>query len=328
MVSSVSAQNAQAVFEKVSPSVVVVKGKTVQGSGVAVSVRTKGFAKETTIVTNCHVVKGEAVVEVTHQNKTGLATVKSCDTERDIALLELSGELPTVVTKAAALLKVGESVYAVGAPYGLDLSISEGIVSQLRSNGTTKNRAPLIQTTAAISPGSSGGGLFDAKARLVGITTRYLKGAQALNFAIPSDWIAEASIRTDMAAATQFEQQRPPPVSRCGWTEYGRASDGRMTMYFDPCTVVEVGRFRMVWELFDYRDSRSFGADKTYRSSKIRSAVNCASKRAAAIGSTAYADAMGDGAVVTSWAEPEDKWDFRDAVPDSVLAGLVDSVCK
>ena len=328
MVSSVSAQTAQAVFEKVSSSVVVVKGKTVQGSGVAVSVRTKGFAKETTIVTNCHVVKGEAVVEVTHQNKTGFATVKSCDTERDIALVELSGELPLVSSRAAASLRVGESVYAVGAPFGLDLSISEGIVSQLRNNGIAKNRAPLIQTTAAISPGSSGGGLFDAKARLVGITTRYLRGAQALNFAIPSDWIAEASTSTDVAASKQFPQRLSPPVNRCGWTEYGRASDGSSTLYFDPCTVVEVGRFRMVWELMDYSDLRTYGTNKTFRSVKIRNAINCANNRAASIGYAYYAEAMGSGTVVGTYSEPEDKWDFRDAVPDSVLAGLLNTVCK
>ena len=65
---------------------------------------------------------------------------------------------------------MGEPVYAVGAPQGLELSLSEGIVSQLRGGPP-----PLIQTTVAISEGSSGGGLFNAEAELVGITTFYLK---------------------------------------------------------------------------------------------------------------------------------------------------------
>jgi tetratricopeptide (TPR) repeat protein len=85
---------------------------------------------------------------------------------------------------------VGEPVYAVGAPQGLELSLSEGIVSQLRGGPP-----PLIQTTVAISGGSSGGGLFNAEAELVGITTFYLKDAQSLNFALPVEWIAEVAGR-------------------------------------------------------------------------------------------------------------------------------------
>ncbi len=86
----------------------------------------------------------------------------------------------------AADLNVGDPVYAVGAPQGLELSISDGIVSQLRGG-----QPPLIQTTAAISPGSSGGGLFDGEGRLVGLTTRYIEGGQNLNFAIPVEWVGE-----------------------------------------------------------------------------------------------------------------------------------------
>jgi tetratricopeptide (TPR) repeat protein len=83
---------------------------------------------------------------------------------------------------------VGEPVYAVGAPQGLELSLSEGIVSQLRGDPP-----PLIQTTVAISKGSSGGGLFNAEGELVGITTFYLKEGQSLNFALPVEWIAEVA---------------------------------------------------------------------------------------------------------------------------------------
>ena len=81
-------------------------------------------------------------------------------------------------------LKVGDPVYAVDAPQGLELSLSEGIISQLRGG----HPHPIIQTTVAISPGSSGGGLFTAKGELVGITTFYLKDGQSLNFALPVEW--------------------------------------------------------------------------------------------------------------------------------------------
>jgi S1-C subfamily serine protease len=80
---------------------------------------------------------------------------------------------------------VGERVYAIGAPEGLELTISEGLVSGLREYENVR----VIQTSAAISHGSSGGGLFDVNGRLIGITTFSLKEGQNLNFALPGEWI-------------------------------------------------------------------------------------------------------------------------------------------
>jgi tetratricopeptide (TPR) repeat protein len=115
------------------------------------------------------------------------ATLYAEDSDKDICLLDAKGiqGKPAQLGKAAAL-KVGDPVYAVGAPKGLELSLSDGIVAQLRGAPS-----PLIQTTAAISPGSSGGGLFDKEGRLVGLTTFYLEGGQSLNFAMPVEWIGE-----------------------------------------------------------------------------------------------------------------------------------------
>ena len=115
------------------------------------------------------------------------ATLYAEDGDKDICLLDAKGITgkPAQLGKAASL-KVGDPVYAVGAPKGLELSLSDGIVAQLRGGPP-----PLIQTTAAISPGSSGGGLFDGEGRLVGLTTLYIEGGQSLNFAMPVEWIGE-----------------------------------------------------------------------------------------------------------------------------------------
>jgi len=78
------------------------------------------------------------------------------------------------------LPKVGERVFTLGSPLQLEGTLSEGVVSGLR----TEDGTALVQTTAAISPGSSGGGLFDSGAKLIGITTFTLRNGQALNFAI------------------------------------------------------------------------------------------------------------------------------------------------
>jgi S1-C subfamily serine protease len=85
---------------------------------------------------------------------------------------------------------VGSNVYAIGTPRGLELTMSAGLVSSLRRNAS--GQVVLVQTSASISRGSSGGGLFDEKGALIGLTTLAITGdAQNLNFAIPADWIAE-----------------------------------------------------------------------------------------------------------------------------------------
>ena len=78
-------------------------------------------------------------------------------------------------------------MYTVGSPSGLENSLGVGIISGLRSNKGQR----LVQSTAQISPGSSGGGLFDVAGRLVGITTFMICGGQSLNFAIAAEEYAE-----------------------------------------------------------------------------------------------------------------------------------------
>jgi len=173
------------VFDKVKDAIVVVKtldskgGLKSQGSGVIIS--------SGKIATNSHVVEGGASYKVCRGKQIVAATLYAEDQDKDICILNARGITgkPAQLGKAAGL-KVGVRVYAMGAPRGLDLSISDGIIAQLRGG-----LPPFIQTTAAISPGSSGGGLFDGEGRLVGLTTLYVEGGQNLNFAIPVEWISE-----------------------------------------------------------------------------------------------------------------------------------------
>lgn len=325
---SANAQNAAAVFAKVSPSVVVVKGKTAQGSGVAVSVKTEGFSRVTTIVTNCHVVTGETIVAITHQNKTGYAFIRSCDIERDLALLELTGELPVVTTRSAASLNVGESVYAVGAPRGLDLSISDGIVSQLRGDGIANRASPMIQTTTAISPGSSGGGLFDAQGRLVGITTLYLKDSQSLNFAMPSDWIAQAATRGNVKPTPKTETvpQAQKQTSTGGWVKVGETD--KAVFYLDYSTVKQQGRYRFAWVLTDINTTQRNSDNTLHKSTKDRWAYDCSNERSALISLLQYSDTLGKGEVVYSHSWQEHEWKFGDVPPGTMNASMLQAVCK
>lgn len=178
------------VFARVSPSVVVVavigenKKVTSFGSGVVI-----GPGR---VVTNCHVARKGGNLKILYEKKIYSTQLTLADPSRD--LCELS--TPTLTAPAVTLapfkdVKIGQRVYAVGAPRGLDLTLSEGLVSGLRN--IRKER--YIQTSAPISPGSSGGGLFDADGRLIGITTFFLDKGQNLNFALPADWIGELPAR-------------------------------------------------------------------------------------------------------------------------------------
>ncbi len=150
-----------------------------QGSGVLLS--------SGRVATSCHVVEGGASYQVGRGKGFVPATLYAEDGDKNICLLDAKGiqGRPAQLGKAVRL-KVGDPVYAVGAPQGLELSLSDGIVAQLWGGPS-----PLIQTTAAISPGSSGGGLFDREGRLVGLTTSYLEGGQSLDLAMPVEWIGE-----------------------------------------------------------------------------------------------------------------------------------------
>lgn len=171
------------VFDKVKDSVVVVK--TLNEEGDAISQGSGVLLPSGKIATNCHVVKNGVRFQVGRGQNLAPATFFAGDEDKDICLLQadkITGT-PTQLGTAATL-KVGEAVYAIGAPKGLELSLSDGIVSALRGG-----MPPLIQTTAAISPGSSGGGLFDSEGRLVGLTTLYIDDGQSLNFAMPVEWL-------------------------------------------------------------------------------------------------------------------------------------------
>lgn len=177
--------DATAVFRRVAPAVVLVEAK--QGSGVSQGSGVVVSASE--IATNCHVLEGARKIIVKQEQKSWIATLARSDPARDRCILSIPEPVlkPIEGVRPYAELQVGEALYTLGSPSGLELSLSSGILSGLREDDGHK----LVQTTAPISPGSSGGGLFDAKGNLVGITTLVLAGRerlnQALNFAIPAE---------------------------------------------------------------------------------------------------------------------------------------------
>jgi len=184
-------------FRNISPSVFVVEsldenGSVVAlGSGVAVRPLFEEFLQHrdsTFIITNSHVIDPGVSVRVRQGNKTWLAQIEHIQLHADLCRLRIDGlKIPGAQLRSSETLAAGEQVYAIGAPEGLELSISGGLIAAIRD----LNGEKVIQTTAAISHGSSGGGLFDRDGRLVGITTFTLLGGQNLNFALPVESVLE-----------------------------------------------------------------------------------------------------------------------------------------
>ena len=176
---------AETVYENTWRSVVVIKTSEAQGSGIIV--------RPNIVATNCHVIDdGGDIVVFKHDNRLAStdtlfsATVRRRDDENDFCLLDVAGLWGIQASmRKYDTLNIGENVYALGSPKGLDLSLSTGIISQLREGTNSR----YIQTDAAFSPGSSGGGLFDSQGNLIGILTSKFttEGAEGLGFAIPAD---------------------------------------------------------------------------------------------------------------------------------------------
>ena len=173
------------VYERVKDSVFVVK--TYDARGNQKSLSSAVLLPSGKLATNCHGIASGERFEIGRGHRFVVATRYAGNADKDACLLTSAnaGGVPAKLGQASSL-RVGMRVFAVGAPQGLELSISEGIVSQLRGG-----KPPLIQTTAAISPGSSGGGLFDSEGRLVGLTTLFIGGGQSLNFALPVEWLVD-----------------------------------------------------------------------------------------------------------------------------------------
>ncbi|HUZ72964.1 MAG TPA: serine protease [Stellaceae bacterium] len=146
-----------------------------QGSAIAVAPHL--------LLTNCHVVRNRPMIVLLQGHAIYHAKLVAADNAADRCVLQSSGPALTPVAgvRSFADVAVGEPVFAIGAPRALERTFTEGLVSGLRPEPSRN----LIQTSAPISPGSSGGGLFDERGNLLGITTLgSLPGSQNLNFAI------------------------------------------------------------------------------------------------------------------------------------------------
>jgi len=192
-------------FERVSPSVVQVVARTAAGQALPTEADAgpaqsgTGFIWDEAdhVVTNDHVVEGTDAVAVRFASgQTARAKILGTAPHYDLAVLELDSTRslpPPIAIGSSADLKVGQLVFAIGNPFGLDQSLTTGIISALKRRLPTSSGreiADVIQTDAAINPGNSGGPLLDSAGRVIGVNTAILSpsGTSAgIGFAIPID---------------------------------------------------------------------------------------------------------------------------------------------
>jgi S1-C subfamily serine protease len=192
-------------FDQVRESVVVVQAiitqydlfgrpyyTQVQGSGFVYSIN-----GQLVILTSYHVIEGGTDINVTFITGNGYAaSVLGSDQYKDIAVLSTDApqnEYSPLAIISSSTLRVGDPVIAVGTPYGLAGSMSNGIVSALNRTLVADEYSitNIIQTTAPINPGNSGGPLLNYQGQVVGIITAIIEDSQGIGFAIPSDTILE-----------------------------------------------------------------------------------------------------------------------------------------
>ena len=170
-----------AVADKVIPAVVSIEAGEATGSGFIID--ETGY-----IITNYHVIRNRTDIRTYLPDKRIFAAeLVGKDQETDVALLKVRGkDLPTVEFGNSDELKVGQKVAAIGNPFGLESSITTGIVSaKNRARGKTVYR-DFIQTDANVNPGNSGGPLVNLNGEVVGMNTFILAQSEGLGFSIPS----------------------------------------------------------------------------------------------------------------------------------------------
>ena len=181
--------SARQVAQKTFPSVVLLVMQDQKGQPI--SLGTGFFIKDGLIVTNLHVIEGavSGYAKLIDQNvQFTLKDVVAQNNHHDLAILSAPGaKIPSLILDDSSKMAVGDTVFVVGNPQGLEGTFSQGIVSGIRHTES----GDLFQITAPISPGSSGGPVLNERGQVIGVAAATYKGGQNLNFAIPSTYVSK-----------------------------------------------------------------------------------------------------------------------------------------
>ncbi len=194
VVTAATAQTPQQIAQKAFHSTVLLVME--DANGQPLSLGSGFFVKDGQIATNLHVVEGAVrgyAKLVGKERKFNIEGYTAIDEKRDLIILKVTsfGAQPISLGNSD-FVQVGETVYAVGNPRGLEGTFSDGIISNIRPVGSDK----LIQMTAPLSPGSSGGPVLNHRGEVIGVSVLTIRDGQNLNFAIPSNYLKSLLTKT------------------------------------------------------------------------------------------------------------------------------------
>lgn len=211
---------AKDIVQRSSPAIVQIEaGNEKRGTGFVGT----GFVvdKLGIIATNLHVIAGESSIRVKMLDgeQYTVSVIAGIDPGRDLALLQISPkkELPVLRLGDSDAISAGDQIVAIGNPLGFNYSVTSGLVSQVRpvcgkaeiATGAQgcKQELKVLQISAPISPGSSGGPLFNQFGEVVGITTAIVTAGQNLNLAVPGNYLKPLIAHHDAIPTERFAQE-------------------------------------------------------------------------------------------------------------------------
>ncbi|MDD5432426.1 MAG: trypsin-like peptidase domain-containing protein [Candidatus Omnitrophica bacterium] len=198
---SLSQNSPRDIFESISPAVVYITNKTLAGEeylGSGFVVDPKGI-----VVTNFHVTKLSKEINVKFKNGKSypVTGIIYYDARFDICIFKIEADdLPTILLGNSDSAYIGDKIYVIGNPLGLEYTFSDGLLSGVREY----NKLKYLQFSAPISPGNSGGPLINSKGEVLGIVTFLMQGGQNLNFALAINTIKPLITTTSKMSIQQF----------------------------------------------------------------------------------------------------------------------------
>lgn len=189
------------IIEAATPSVVIIRTDFGQGAGFIIN-------EEGYIITNAHVLADESgylatgIHAINYEGNRINLEFTGYDNELDVALLKAQGSYKALGLGDSNDVKIGERVIAIGNPYGLRFSVSEGIISGVHREGPNRLRA-YLQIDAALNPGNSGGPLINKQGEVIGMNNFKISGGEGVGFAIESNYIETAVNNIALEALNQ-----------------------------------------------------------------------------------------------------------------------------
>jgi putative serine protease PepD len=218
------------IYQRDSSGVVSIKATTAEGgdTGTGIVLNDEGL-----ILTNNHVISDGTSITVSpgkSSNVTRTATVVGADANSDLALIKIDPSglgLQPLKLVSSSSVEVGDAVYAIGNPYGLDETLTKGIVSALGREIAAPDGAPIknaIQTDAALNPGNSGGPLLNAQGEVIGVNSQIASdaassegsqpGSTGVGFAVSSNTVSEAIKKIEAGEGSSTQTQATQQGSR------------------------------------------------------------------------------------------------------------------